>query len=113
MQLQMLYFFYNITWNTLTEISVANNLIMNIDVFEKFVSLKHINAEHNHIEECRLQLGKLETLNLAHNQLSAFPIFTNCDKLRELNLSHNNIETMDNFSPIQVKVLKILNMSHN
>lgn len=113
LQLQTLYFLQYTDWNTLTEVSVANNKILNIDILNKFESLKIINASNNHIEECNLHLRKLEILNLSYNELSTFPVLENMSKLRDLNLSYNRIENMINVNIKFTINLKVLDMSFN
>ena len=64
LNLQDLRFLKDYQFKQLREINVSKNLISNIDILYQYKNLRLIDASYNYIESVKLNLPKLEQINL-------------------------------------------------
>lgn len=96
-------FMANVHWKNLETVHMNRNMVSSIDVLNKFLNLRYIDASNCYIEEVNFTLPKLEYLDISNNYLRNFPNLQHMPRLKYLNLNSNQLVDLfqANFENIQ------------
>lgn len=106
-------FIRKIEWESLEQVHLTKNHLLNIDAIGQFQNLRIVDASNNYIEEVRLSLPKLESLNLMNNYLMRFPMLKNMKNLKHLDLTSNKITDFKNVVPALTPNIERLELARN
>lgn len=106
-------FLRKVEWESLEQLHLTKNHLLNIDAIDKFQNLRIVDASNNYIEEVSLSLPKLESLNLMNNYLMRFPKLKNMKNLKFLDLTSNKITDFKNVVPSLTPNIERLELARN
>ena len=102
-----------VEYDSLTTISLKNNIITDFSPLEKMPRLKNLDLTENKIKSVRsVSFPVLEKLNLTKNQITYIESY-NMPKLKELNFSENKIFFIAPFAFSNCPTLEVLDLSTN